>query len=307
MAPLHELLGESPGIQAVRETVGRLLAPGAEGRGLPPLLIQGETGTGKGLLARAIHRAGPRAAGSIVEVNCAAIPETLLEAELFGFERGAFTDAHQPKPGLFQTAHQGTLFLDEVGLLPEAVQGKLLKVLEDDWVRRLGSTHTEPADVAIVAATSEDLVDAVRERRFREDLYHRLAVVTVRLPPLAERGTDILVLAEHFLERACADYGLPRKRLAPDARDVLRAYAWPGNIRELANVLERAVLLTDAPLVTADALGLPVRPRSSRDAKGTLERAQLLEALDETQWNIVQAAARLQIPRGTLRYRTEKL
>ena len=189
MTPLAELLGESPAIQAVRDTVGRLLAHGAEGRRLPPLLILGETGTGKGLLARALHRAGPRAAGPLVEVNCAAIPETLLEAELFGFERGAFTDARQPKAGLFQTAHGGTLFLDEVGLLPERVQAKFLKVLEDGAVRRLGSTQSEPADVAIVAATSEDLLDAVRGRRFREDLYHRLAVVTVRLPSLAERGS----------------------------------------------------------------------------------------------------------------------
>ena len=203
----------------------RLLAHGVEGRRLPPLLIQGETGTGKGLLARAIHRAGPRSAGPLVEVNCAAIPETLLEAELFGFERGAFTDARQPKAGLFQTAHQGTLFLDEVGLLPEGVQAKLLKVLEDHAVRRLGSTRSEPADVALIAATSEDLRHAVRARHFREDLYHRLAVVTVQLPPLAERGPDILFLAEHFLARACADYGLAEKRLTPDARTALCAYA----------------------------------------------------------------------------------
>ena len=184
MARLAELLGESSGIQAVRETVGRLLAHGAEGRRLPPILIQGETGTGKGLLARAIHESGPRRAGPLVEVNCAAIPETLLEAELFGFEHGAFTDARQPKPGLFQTAHRGTLFLDEVGLLPEGVQAKLLKVLEDRAVRRLGSTRSEPADVAIVAATSEDLPDAVRARRFREDLFHP-ALRRHRAAPLA--------------------------------------------------------------------------------------------------------------------------
>ena len=318
--PLAEVLGESAVIQAVRATVERLLAHGAEGRRLPPLLIQGETGTGKGLLARAIHRASPRSAGPLVEVNCAAIPETLLEAELFGFERGAFTDARQPKAGLFQTAHQGTLFLDEVGLLPEGVQGKLLKVLEDHAVRRLGSTRSEPADVALIAATSEDLRDGVRARRFREDLYHRLAVVTVRLPSLAERGPDILLLAEHFLARACADYGLAEKRLTPDARTALCAYAWPGNIRELANVMERAALLTDPAVVTAAVLGLPTlaglettepgpdeKPRPFRDAMGTIERVQLLEVLNDTQWNIARAAARLQIPRGTLRYRIEKL
>src|SRR5262245_60835006 len=318
--PLADVLGESSGIRAVRATVERLLVHGVEGRRLPPLLILGETGTGKGLLARAIHRAGPRSAGPLVEVNCAAIPETLLEAELFGFERGAFTDARQAKAGLFQTAHQGTLFLDEVGLLPESLQAKLLKVLENHSVRRLGSTRSEPADVALVAATSEDLREAVRARRFREDLYHRLAVVTVQLPPLAERGSDILLLAEHFLERACADYGLAGKRLTPDARAALGAYDWPGNIRELANVMERAALITESPVVTAAALGLPTlagpentgpasceRPWHYRGPMGTAERAQLLEVLNDTQWNIARAAARLQIPRGTLRYRIEKL
>ena len=320
MTPLSELLGECPEIQAVRETVRRLLAHGTQGRRLPALLILGETGTGKGLLVRALHRAGPRAAGPLVEVNCAAIPETLLEAELFGFERGAFTDARQPKLGLFQTAHGGILFLDEVGLLPERVQAKFLKVLEDGAVRRLGSTQSEPADVAIAAATSEDLLEAVRGRRFREDLYHRLAVVTVRLPSLAERGPDILLLAQHFLARACAEYGLVSKTLTPEARAALLAYPWPGNIRELANVMERAALLTETPLVTAEALGLPAtpglagtapephaRPRPLRDAMGTVEREHLIEALDETHWNIARAAARLQIPRGTLRYRIEKL
>jgi DNA-binding NtrC family response regulator/tetratricopeptide (TPR) repeat protein len=320
MTPLGELLGECPEIQAVRETVRRLIAHGAEGRRLPALLILGETGTGKGLLVRAFHRAGPRAAGPLVEVNCAAIPETLLEAELFGFERGAFTDARQPKPGLFQTAHGGILFLDEVGLLPERVQAKFLKVLEDGAVRRLGSTQSEPADVAIAAATSEDLLEAVREHRFREDLYHRLAVVTLRLPSLAERGPDILLLAQHFLARACADYGLVPKTLTPDARASVRAYSGPGNIRELANVIERAALLTETPLVTAEALELPAtpgpggtapgpraRPRPLRDAMSTVEREHLVEALDETDWNIARAAARLQIPRGTLRYRIEKL
>src|SRR5262249_53785137 len=152
------------------------------GRRMPPLLILGATGTGKGLLARVLHRAGPRAAGPLVEVNCAAIPETLIEAELFGFERGAFTGAQQPKPGLFQAAHGGTLFLDQIGLLPGGAEGKLLKVREDRTVRRLGSRRSEPADVALVTVTSEDLPAAVQAGRFREDLYHRLSVVVVRLP-----------------------------------------------------------------------------------------------------------------------------
>src|SRR5262245_14205037 len=304
VTPLAEVLGESAAIQAVRATVGRVLGHGVEGRRLPALLILGETGTGKGQLARALHRAGPRATGPLVEVNCAAIPETLLEAELFGFERGAFTDARHPKAGLFQTAHGGTLFLDEVGLLPERVQAKFLKVLEDQTVRRLGRTQSEPADVALVAATSENLRDAVRTRRFREDLYHRLAVVTVRLPSLAERGSDILLLAEHFLARACADYGLGPKTLTPDARAALLAYAWPGNIRELANLMERAALLTETALVGADALGLstpaertavvseqPTRKAPSREGTGTMDRDQLLEVLREMDWNIARTAA----------------
>jgi transcriptional regulator with AAA-type ATPase domain/tetratricopeptide (TPR) repeat protein len=241
----------------------------------------------------------------------------LLEAELFGFERGAFTDARQPKAGLFQTAHQGTLFLDEVGLLPEGAQAKLLKVLEDQSVRRLGSTRSEPADVALVAATSEELLDAVRSRRFREDLYHRLAVVTVRLPSLAERGPDILLLAEHFLARACAEYGLRPKTLTPDARTALLAHRWPGNIRELANVMERTALLTETPLVTADVMelatpagragALPGPPARMAPSREGMERDRVLEALRETDWNIARAAARLGIARGTLRYRLEKL
>jgi two-component system, NtrC family, response regulator AtoC len=233
---VNELLGNSAPLLAVREQAERLLQRQAVGgaRRLPPVLILGETGTGKGLLAGAIHRAGPRAAGPFVDVNCAAIPETLLEAELFGFERGAFTDARQAKTGLFQAAHRGTLFLDEVGLLPEGLQAKLLKVLEERTVRRLGSTRSEPVDVWLLAATGEDLEAAVRARRFREDLYHRLAVVVLRLPPLRERGDDILRLAEHFPGRACDDYGLTRRILAADARAALRAHPWPGNVRELA-------------------------------------------------------------------------
>src|SRR5213592_851195 len=196
MDPLAEIVGESPAIETVRDQIRRLLIRRESGRRLPSILINGETGTGKGLVARTIHRAGPRADGPFVDVNCAAIPETLLEAELFGFERGAFTDARRAKPGLFQAAHRGTIFLDEIGLLPEPLQAKLLKVLEERAVRRLGSTIDESVDVWILTATNEDLRGAVRERRFREDLYHRLAVLTLTLPPLRERGADIQSLAE---------------------------------------------------------------------------------------------------------------
>src|SRR5436853_4991847 len=174
MKPMAELLGESAGIKAVREKLRRLIERHHELRRVPPVLIEGETGTGKGLLARIIHRAGPRPDGPFVDVNCAAIPETLLEAEMFGFERGAFTDARRAKPGLFQTAHRGTIFLDEVGLLPKPLQAKLLKVLEERSVRRLGGTVSEPIDVAVISATNTDLELALAARSFRADFFHRL-------------------------------------------------------------------------------------------------------------------------------------
>ena len=257
MAGLDEILGESAAIQAVRDNIRRLLGRPHAGRRMPSILIQGETGTGKGLVARLIHRLGPRADGPCVDVNCAAIPDTLLESELFGYERGAFTDARRAKPGLFQTAHHGTLFLDEIGLLPGPLQAKLLTVLEEQAVRRLGSTTSEPVDVWILSATNADLSKAVHERGFREDLYHRLAVLTLSLPPLRERGRDVLLLAQRFLSRACADYGLPSKTLSPEAQARLLEHSWPGNVRELGNIAERVALLTEASVVSADILELP--------------------------------------------------
>jgi transcriptional regulator with PAS, ATPase and Fis domain len=250
-----DLIGDSPVMVALRRQVQQLVRSAAVAVRPPPLLILGETGSGKGLLARSLHRAGPRAAQPFIDVNCAAIPETLLEAELFGYEKGAFTDARQAKPGLFQLAHRGMLFLDEIGLLAAPLQAKLLTVLEQRAVRRLGGTRAEPADVWIVAATNEDLRAAVAAQSFRQDLYHRLAVVTLTLPPLRERGLDVLILAEHLLARACADYGLAERTFSPDARDALAGYSWPGNVRELGNILERVVLLSDAPIVTATADG----------------------------------------------------
>lgn len=306
-------------MEAVRETVRRLPGRQHVGRRLPAILLQGETGTGKGLVARLIHRLGPRATGEFVDVNCAAIPETLLEAELFGFERGAFTDARKAKPGLFQTAHHGSIFLDEIGATPEALQAKLLTVIEERVVRRLGGTRPEPADAWIISATNTDLLGSVRERRFREDLYHRLAVLTLRLPPLRERGQDVLFLAERFLARVCADYGLPVKVLAAGARDRLMAYPWPGNVRELSNVIERVALLTEENVITGEHLGLgdassapvPV-PANAGSAPapisfGDAMRAHLRATLDQTGWNISRTAAILNISRNTVRARMEKL
>ncbi|HZN50259.1 MAG TPA: sigma 54-interacting transcriptional regulator [Methylomirabilota bacterium] len=312
-----ELLGESPELVAIRQSVHQLVNHVHRAGRLPPILIQGETGTGKGLLAHLIHRTSARRAGPFVDVNCAAIPESLLEAELFGFERGAFTDARQAKPGLFQVAHTGTLFLDEIGLLPEGLQGKLLKAIEDRVVRRLGSTRGERVDVCVVTASSEDLAAATKTRRFRADLYHRLSVVTLRLPPLRERQADILLLAEHFLARACTDYGLPAKTLEADALRALLEYPWPGNVRELCNVMERVALLTEAPAVTAETLMLTEAATRGRQEAGKeerslghlvedIEQARILEALRQTDWNVSRAAARLRISRDKLRYRIEK-
>jgi adenylate cyclase len=319
MEELADLVGESPGISAVRAQVRRLLQHQKSAGRLPPILILGETGTGKGLLARAVHRASIRASGPFVAVNCAAIPDTLLEAELFGFERGAFTDARQGKQGLFQSANSGTLFLDEIGAIPISLQAKLLTALEDRTIRRLGSTRSEQLDVWILAATSEDLPTATRERRFREDLYHRLSGMTLLLPPLRERGTDIIALAEHFLSRLCPEYGLAPKRLAPDARVALQAYAFPGNVRELANLMERVVVLIDGALVTAADLDIRVASvprrdahssddvdRSLRESVGDFEGSQLIAALESVGGNLSRAAALLGIPRNTLRYRLEK-
>ena len=304
-----EIIGDSAGIRRLREQLEHILKRAATAPRPPPILLRGETGTGKGLVARTMHRAGPRAGAPFVDVNCAAIPDTLLEAELFGYERGAFTDARQAKPGLVQLAHRGMLFLDEIGMLSPAVQAKLLKVLEDGVVRRLGGTRAEPVDVWIVSATNEDLAEALRARRFREDLYHRLAVLSLELPPLRERGADIILLAERFLARACAEYGLPVKTFARDARAALTTYGWPGNVRELGNVVERVALLADEPVVTAAMLALPgpprvddlpdtvaVPPQSSRDRM----RAHLLEVLTDTGWNLSQTAVRLGVARNTV-------
>jgi transcriptional regulator with AAA-type ATPase domain/tetratricopeptide (TPR) repeat protein len=315
MAALSDLLGDSPAVEAVRREIRRLLASPLSGRRLPSVLIQGETGTGKGLVARILHSGGPRAEGPFVDVNCAAIPETLLEAELFGFEKGAFTDARRSKPGLFQSAHHGAIFLDEIGLLPEALQAKLLSVLEDRSVRRLGATRAEPVDLWVLSATNADLRGAVRERRFREDLYHRLAVLTLTLPPLRARGADILRLAERFLVRACQEYGLPAKRLSPDAEARMLAHPWPGNVRELGNVMERVALLSEGDVVTADVLdldgsteGAPAAPAPGGSALSAEDAARehLRATLEQTGWNITRTATALGLSRNTVRARIER-
>jgi transcriptional regulator with GAF, ATPase, and Fis domain len=209
------LLGESPALVGLRHDLEQLVRRYASARRLPPVLLLGETGTGKSLIARVLHEAGPRTGRPFVDVACPAIPETLMESQMFGFERGAFTDARESKAGLFAAADRGTIFLDEIGLLPDSLQVKLLKVVEEQQIRPLGATASKPIDVWVIAATSEDLEAAVRKRRFREDLYYRLAVVTLHVPPLRERGEDVVLLARHLLARACADYELAPRTFPP--------------------------------------------------------------------------------------------
>jgi two-component system, NtrC family, response regulator AtoC len=316
-----EIIGNSPVIVRLRAQVARLLSRQVAGGRLPPILLEGETGTGKGLMARALHRCSMRSAKPFIDVDCAAIPEPLLESEMFGYERGAFTDARQTKPGLFQLADRGTIFLDEIGLLPRSLQAKLLKVVEDRGVRRLGGTRSQIVDVWIITATNEDLAAATRGRLFREDLYHRLAALTLRMPPLRERGADIVLLAERFLARVSTEYGLPTKMLTADAKAAILSHPWPGNVRELLNVIERVVLLSDEPIITADRLELspclqpngspppasPEMPPRIRRFGRIVDRGRLVEVLAEADWNLSLAAARLAVPRNTLRYWMVKL
>jgi DNA-binding NtrC family response regulator len=243
------LIGDSEGLRAALARASRVI-----GRGQATVLITGETGTGKELLAQAIHYNGPRAARPLVQVNCTALPASLLEAELFGYEKGAFTGATAPKPGLFEAADGGTLFLDEIGDLTVDLQAKLLRALEQREVRRLGSVRPVTVDVRIMAATHVDLAAAVREGRFREDLYYRLSVVPIHLPPLRERGDDVILLASAFTRRLGEEYGLGAPELTNEVKAALRAHPWHGNIRELRNAIERALLLGDGRIHVEDLM-----------------------------------------------------
>jgi len=320
-----ELLGASPPVQEVRRLVP-LVAQAGGGPDPPTVLITGETGTGKGVIARALHAQSARARAPFLEVNCAAIPDTLLDAELFGYERGTFTDAKTARVGLFEAAAGGTLFLDEIGCLKPDLQVKLLNLIEDKRVRRLGSTQARPVDVWILAATNRDLAHAVAEGALREDLYFRLTVMTIALPPLRERGGDILQLAEHFLKRFARRYQRPVPHLTTAAQTALRRYHWPGNVRELAHVIERAVFLGRTEVIQESALALkkggtgeaPLHFRSTGDGRpaiefpahglvlGEVEKALIEEALARAQGNVSQAARLLGISRGALRYRMGK-
>ena len=323
-----EIVGQSPAMLAVLDRARQI----AVLDDVPPVLITGETGTGKGLLARSIHASGPRAAKPFIEVNCTALPATLMEAELFGHERGAFTDAKESKIGLFEAAEGGYLFLDEVGDIELPLQGKLLRAIEDRVVRRVGGIRDRKIDTRIFAATNRDLERDAQLGRFRKDLYFRLAVILLRLPPLRERGDDVLLLAEQFLHQFGAKYGKDVRELSPRARALLLTYPWPGNVRELSHVIERAVLWSRGPVLDADHLSLtePAPPETAAaddlhpiangsDASnigfgippgaGDLpqwEKSVIEHALREAGGNQTKAAHRLGISRDTLRYRLKK-
>jgi len=293
------ILGESAAMQAAARELQRI-APSDT-----TVLLLGESGTGKELFARALHQLSPRAQKPFVALNCAAIPETLIENELFGHERGAFTGADSRRAGKFELAHGGTIFLDEVGELPEAVQAKLLRALEEKVIERLGGSGPLKVDVRILAATNRDLEN---DAAFRRDLYFRLAVFPIRIPPLRERGSDIALLAEACLERLRRELRKPKLELAEDALAALARYPWPGNVRELQNLVERAAILNAAEISAAD-LALP-QPRSQAAAApntNTDDRAQLESILRECKWNRTAAAERLGISTKTLLTRLRAL
>ncbi len=271
------------------------------------VLIEGESGTGKEVLARAIHQASPRRKGPFVPVNCPSIPENLLESELFGHVRGAFTGALRDKPGKFELAKGGTVFLDEIGDLKLDLQAKLLRVLQEREIERIGDTKPRAIDVRIIAATHRDLRDLVQEGRFREDLYYRLSVVPLVIPPLRERREDIPYLVDHFL----AKYGEKRFRVTREAMQVLLNYDWPGNVRELENAIHRAVVLTSGEVIDVDALpphllSGPTRTPEEPVSLEGIERAAILAALKRHNWNKTRAAEELRVPRHVLLYRMKK-
>ena len=304
------IIGNSEPIEQVRTFI-RKTAP-TEGT----VLIRGETGTGKELVARAIHYQGSRAASPFIALNCAAIPENLVESELFGHEKGAFTGADKQKPGKFEVASGGTVFLDEIGELPAATQSKMLRLLEEKRLDRVGGNKSIEVDVRILAATHRDLQEEVQQGRFRDDLYYRLAVLEVVVPPLRDRPGDIDLLIDHFLD-LCSGRGHERKQIAPEARAALRVHSWPGNVRQLKNVIESAVILSSSPLLKVSDLRLD-KTAKLRSSPGStdgwepitlkkLERQHILRILDHVNWNKKKAAELLGIERSTLYSRIKNL
>jgi DNA-binding NtrC family response regulator len=312
----ENIVGNSPALRAVLDVVAKVADTDST------VLVTGESGTGKELIARAIHYNSRRADRMFVTVNCGAIPEELLESELFGHVRGAFTNAVSHREGRFAVAHGGTIFLDEIGDMSPNLQVKLLRVLQDRTFEPVGSSKTISVDVRVLAATNQDLEVAIRERRFREDLFYRLNVIPIEVPPLRERRDDIPLLVHHFLETASRERGRAVPTLSPEAEALIAAYAWPGNVRELENVVERIVVLCSedeigaadlppalrrAPAPTAAAAQLPATGLSFRGAVEDFETDLILQALEQTHWNKNRAAQLLGLNRTTLLEKIKKL
>ncbi|MBU5612610.1 sigma-54-dependent transcriptional regulator [Geomonas azotofigens] len=290
------------------------------------VLITGESGTGKELVARAIHDLSDRKDASFVAINCASIPATLLESELFGHEKGAFTGAGTRKKGLFEEAHHGTIFLDEIGEMDMAMQAKLLRVLQEKSIRRVGAVKDIDIDVRVVAATNRDLLQRIAEKSFREDLFYRLNVFPIHIPPLRERTADIAALAAYFLDDFSRSFGRQFRDVAPEAERLMAQYAWPGNVRELRNVIERICIMRSGPTLLPEYLPQEIRSGQYGDAAAPqppnpltipeglgleeaisgIEKALIEQALEATGGNVLQTAANLKIPRGTLRYKMDK-
>jgi DNA-binding NtrC family response regulator len=311
---LAEIIGESPGMQELRQLIETVAPSDAT------VLILGESGTGKELIAGAIHNLSRRRTRPYVRINCAAIPETLLESELFGHEKGAFTGAIRQKPGRVEEADEGSVFLDEIGDMSRSLQAKLLRFLEDGTFSRVGGVQELRVDVRLIAATNRDIIDAIRKGQFREDLYHRLNVVQFRPPPLRERQEDVVQLAEHFLKRFNVALNKGIGGISPAARQSLRAHHWPGNVRELRNVIERAVILETSGEIQARNLpdfqfetGLRkggIRTEPGLGLEETLEqlaREMIVRVLESHQYNLAKSADELRITRHALRYRMNRL
>jgi DNA-binding NtrC family response regulator len=293
-------IGNSPKIRALAEQAKKVLATES------PILILGETGSGKGVLARWLHENSPRAEEAFVDLNCAGLSRELLETELFGHEKGAFTSATASKQGLFEVAHRGTIFLDEIGDVDLQIQPKLLKVLEDNRFRRVGDVRDRQVDVRLIAATHQDMGQLVREKKFRDDLYFRVSTIPLGFPPLRERIEDIPIVAEYLLEKVSADLGRGEIRLEPDSIKALQSYSWPGNIRELRNVIERAVLLSEQKTIGFKDLqfdgsaGNRAAYLDSNLTLSQLEKQHIERVLQEEQGHVEKAAKRLGIPRSSL-------
>jgi PAS domain S-box-containing protein len=317
MAPMkREVIAESPAMREVLSFVRKVAASEAT-----TVLLEGENGTGKDLIAKTLHYESARQAEPFIAINCAAIPETLLESELFGYEKGAFTDARSQKRGLFELADKGTLFLDEIGEIPLTLQAKLLRVLEEQSFRRLGGLKDIHVDLRFIAATNKNLREAVKEGAFRQDLYFRLNVIQIMIPPLRERTEDVLPLAQFFIEHYNRKFKRRIEGLSPEAEALLMSHDWPGNVRELRNAIERAMILEESSSITPPSLPISIshsefRPMAAPEPNLEIpdsglslvdsERQLLARALEKTGGNQTQAARLLRITRDTLRYKMKK-